>query len=83
MEPCQPSDVRGILQADAQSARLETKLGSRLQVVGIVEIDPAKAKEVITSKKSSGVKGYDSTGVFKSVGEAAKALVGSQSPQYV
>ncbi|WVQ99425.1 hypothetical protein IAU59_006560 [Kwoniella sp. CBS 9459] len=64
------------------SKRLEQKLGSRLNVVGLIDRDQARAERVLTIKRADdNVKsGYETTKVFASIDEAAAALKGEQTP---
>lgn len=67
------------------TARLERKLGSRLQVVGLVDPDGPKAEQQVKSKQSDLVgKAYETCKVFKSVQDAAAGLSSNvMKPQWV
>ncbi|WVR07063.1 hypothetical protein IAU60_004102 [Kwoniella sp. DSM 27419] len=62
--------------------RLEQKLSSRLNIVGLIEQDTARAERVLTIKRADdNVKtGYERTRVFSSVKEASEVLQGSNAP---
>ncbi|WVF71483.1 hypothetical protein IAT40_006289 [Kwoniella sp. CBS 6097] len=64
------------------SKRLEQKLGSRLNVVGLIDRDQDRADRVLAIKRADdNVKsGYEKTKVFGSIDEAAKALKGDDVP---
>ncbi|KAK8864421.1 hypothetical protein IAR55_001669 [Kwoniella newhampshirensis] len=64
------------------SKRLEQKLGSRLNVVGLIDRDEKRAENVLAIKRAdANVRaGYDKTKVFGSIAEAASGLKGSAVP---
>lgn len=64
------------------TARLERKLGARLQVVGLVDPDQSKAEEQLSLKrKEIAAKAYEQTKCFKTVQEAAQQLSDSKQPR--
>ncbi|WVW83941.1 hypothetical protein I302_105964 [Kwoniella bestiolae CBS 10118] len=64
------------------SKRLEQKLGSRLNVVGLVDLNVERANSVLTIKRAdANVKhGYEHTKVFKSIKAAGQGLKGDDVP---
>ena len=57
------------------------KLGTRLNVVGIIDLDIPRAQGIIDGKRAANIKGYEATKVFTSVKEAGVVLQGELSPQ--
>ncbi|EIW70969.1 hypothetical protein TREMEDRAFT_67519 [Tremella mesenterica DSM 1558] len=70
----------GPVQPWNHSIRIEKKLGSRLNVVGIVDIYPQAAHKVIAKKREEKVGGYEETLVFESIQDAGKVLQGDKVP---
>ncbi|WVQ67637.1 uncharacterized protein L199_005840 [Kwoniella botswanensis] len=64
------------------SKRLEQKLGSRLNVVGLVDLNKDRANSVLAIKRAdANVKhGYENTKVFGSIKEAGEGLKGDDTP---
>ncbi|WWD17283.1 hypothetical protein CI109_101723 [Kwoniella shandongensis] len=64
------------------SKRLEQKLGSRLNVVGLIDRDLKRAEDVLTIKRADAnvQTGYEKTKVFSSIAEAASGLTGDDVP---
>ncbi|WOO85366.1 putative protein [Vanrija pseudolonga] len=65
------------------TTRLERKLGSRLNVVGLVDPFVQRAEERLAVKREAGVEGYDRTEVFPSIEAAGKALIGGRAPALI
>jgi hypothetical protein len=61
--------------------RLEQKLGSRLRIVGLVDLDQTKARAVIDEKRALIKDSYDYTEVFGSIASAAEGLKDARLPQ--
>jgi hypothetical protein len=59
------------------------KLGTRLNVVGLIDINTAHADSILASKRADdSIKaGYEHTKVFKTIDEAAEVLTGDETPQ--
>ncbi|RXK37337.1 hypothetical protein M231_05403 [Tremella mesenterica] len=70
----------GPVQPWNHSIRIEKKLGSRLNVVGIVDIYPQAAHKVIAKKREEKVGGYEETLVFESIQDAGIVLQGDKVP---
>ncbi|WWC70175.1 uncharacterized protein I206_104123 [Kwoniella pini CBS 10737] len=64
------------------SKRLEQKLGERLNVVGLIDLNTERANNVLTIKRAdANVKtGYEHTKVFTSIKEAGENLKGIDTP---
>nr|XP_018262781.1 uncharacterized protein I303_04264 [Kwoniella dejecticola CBS 10117]OBR84939.1 hypothetical protein I303_04264 [Kwoniella dejecticola CBS 10117] len=64
------------------SRRLEQKLGKRLNVVGLIDMNAERANNVLTIKRAdANVKsGYENTRVFTSIKEAGEGLQGDDTP---
>jgi len=61
--------------------RLEQKLGARLRVVGLIDLDVTKARAMLDEKKSLVKSSYDEAGAFASIDEAARELHGDKAPR--
>jgi hypothetical protein len=61
--------------------RLERKLGKRLRVVGLIDVDVGKAGVVLRNKREKVERNYEDTMVFASIEEAGRVLQGDRTPR--